>query len=340
MKHFNILFPIIQAGSGSDIFTYNLVSGLKKASIPATIKYLPSWSGYLPSFSKKFCDTYGYDLIHANTWNGYAFSGANPLVLTCHLVVFDPRYDQYRSFSQRLYHTLIYQYEKQGFRVADEVICISQDMQNKIEEIYGYSDSHLIYNGVDESLFKPETGDKTVLCKRFGLPPDKKILFFSGNPTRRKGGDLLPGIMNELGDDYVLVLTGGLREKREFRNPNIITIGKLRLQDLISLYNISDIFLFPTRLEGFCLSILEAMSCGVPVVSTNTSSLPEQIIDGKGGVLCPMDDVYAFKEAVRYLAEDEEMRKRMGNYNRQRVVDFFTQKRMTDEYVKVYKKLL
>jgi len=288
----------------------------------------------------KICKSADYDIIHANSWNGYAFSGLKPLVLTCHLVVSDPTYTHYRTLSQHMYHSLIYKFEKQGFSVADKTICISQDMQKQIEQIYGHSDSLLIYNGVDESVFKPEIFDRQSLCKKFGIPPEKKILFFSGNPTKRKGGDLLPGIMDELGDEYVLALTGGLRQERASNNPNVITVGKVGLCELISLYNLSEIFLFPTRLEGFCLSILEAMSCGKPVVSTNTSSLPEQIINGRGGILCPMDDVPAFAEAVRYLTENEDLTKKMGDYNRQRVLDFFTQKRMTDEYIKVYKKLL
>jgi glycosyltransferase involved in cell wall biosynthesis len=97
--------------------------------------------------------------------------------------------------------------------------------------------------------------------------------------------------------------------------------------------------LFPTRLEGFCLSILEAMSCGIPVVTTNTSSLPEQIFDGKGGYLCPVDDVKAYAEAIRHLAEDENLRSRMGRFNRQRVLDHFTIEKMTQEYIKVYRKI-
>jgi glycosyltransferase involved in cell wall biosynthesis len=334
-----IIFPLAKAGSGSDIFTYNLVSGLNNSSIHADIQDLPKWSGYIPSFMGKMCNSTGYDIIHANTWNGYAFSDPLPLVLTCHLVVFDPAYSHYRSLSQRLYHSLIYRYEKESFAVADIAVCISQNMQTKVEEIYGYSDSILVYNGVDESIFKPENYDKSSLCIKFGIPSDKKILFFSGNPTRRKGGDLLPGIMNELGDDYVLLLTGGLREKGSFHLPNIMTMGKMTLGDLILLYNISDVFLFPTRLEGCCLSILEAMACGAPVVTTNTSSMPEQIIDGKGGYLCPMDDVSAFVEAIRHLAEDEELRARMGRFNRQRILDHFTLEKMTREYLKVYRKI-
>jgi glycosyltransferase involved in cell wall biosynthesis len=340
MNQLKVIFPLIQGDSGSDIFTHNLKSGLNRKSVTADIQYLPPWSGFIPSLGGRLCDSSGYDLTHANTWNGYAFRGTNPLVLTCHLMVFDPAYDHYRSLSQRLYHSLIFQYEKQGFSVADNVICISQDMQKKIEEIYGYSDSLLIYNGIDNTIFKPETIDKLSLCKKYGIPPDKRILFFSGNPTRRKGGDLLPDIMNELGDDYVLVLTGGLRERGKYCYPNILIVGKVELIDLISLYNLSDLFLFPTRLEGFCLSILEAMACGKPIVTTNTSSLPEQVVEGKGGFLCPIDDVKAYADAVRHLAEDENLSARMGRFNRQRILDMFTLEKMTNEYVNVYTKII
>ncbi|HOJ97887.1 MAG TPA: hypothetical protein PK024_13730, partial [Methanospirillum sp.] len=62
-----VLFPLARAGSGSDIFTYNLVSGLHKSSVHADIQYLPGWSGYYPPLMGKLCNQTVYDVIHANS---------------------------------------------------------------------------------------------------------------------------------------------------------------------------------------------------------------------------------------------------------------------------------
>ncbi|KAF5083742.1 D-inositol-3-phosphate glycosyltransferase [anaerobic digester metagenome] len=334
-----ILFPLAKAGSGSDIFTYNLVSGLNNSSIHADIQYLPNWSGYIPSFMGKMCKSAGYDIIHSNTWNGFAFVGLSPLVVTEHLIVHDPIFYPYKSIAQRLYHSKIFYDEQKTILNSDMVVSISRYCQKKIEEFFDYDNSVLIYNGIDEEIFKPINTDPSLLRKKYGLPTDKKILFFSGNPTIRKGGDLLPHIMKELGNEYILLMTGGLRKGQIRTGQNIISLGRLTLQELIEIYNLGELFLFPTRMEGFCLSILEAMSCGMPIVSTNVASLPEQVIDGKGGVLCPMDDIRAFANAVRYITEDESIHRKMGIFNRSRVLSEFSLTKMVKNYVNIYKKL-
>lgn len=336
----NVLFPLTKAGSGSDIFTYNLASGLRTSSHGVDLKFLPGWSGLFPPIMGKLCNTSECDVIHANTRDGFGFAGRKPLVVTEHLVVHDPLLNPYKSRLERLYHSQIYRYEQKSLASADIVVSISNYVQKKIEEEFGYFDSVLIFNGINENMFCPLPIDREALLRKYSLSEDKKILFFAGNPTIRKGGDLLPKIMDNLGEEYILLITGGLREKITYNRPNIISTGKIALSELVLLYNLSDLFLFPSRLEGFCLSVLEAMSCGTPVVTTNVSSLPEQIIDGKGGILCPIDDISAFGEAVQCITEDENLRRRMGDFNRQRILDSFTQEKMTREYIKVYNTLI
>ena len=336
----NILFPLVRAGSGSDIFTYNLVTGLNNLSVHADVQYLPGWTGYVPSLMGRICRPEGYDLIHANTWNGFSFKGLLPVVVTEHLIVHDPFFNKYKSVPQRIYHSKIFYDERRSIFNSDVVVNISRYTQEKMKEIYGYDDSVLIYNGIDEGLFKPLNMDDLQFRKKYNLPTGKKILLFSGNPTIRKGGDLLPRIMKEVGDEYILLMTGGLRKEHVQTGQNVISLGKLTLSELIEVYNACELFLFPTRLEGFCLSVLEAMSCGLPVVTTNVASLPEQIIDGKGGFLCRMDDVKAYADAIHYIAEDENLRVRMGRFNRQRVLDMFTLEKMTENYIKVYNRII
>lgn len=336
----NILFPLAQAGSGSDIFTYNLVSGLNNSSIQADIQYLPRWSGYVPSFMGKMCKSAGYDIVHANTWNGFAFKKNNqPLVVTEHHLVHDSIFQPYKTSLQRLYHTYIFQFEKKSINVADSVISISNYTKNKVEEVFDYFDSILIYNGIDEKIFKPLEVENHKIYSNILLPSKNTILFFSGNATVRKGGDLLPKIMNELGENYTLLISGGLRKSIHLNAPNIISTGKLSLQELVEIYNYADIFLFPTRLEGFGLSVAEAMACGKPVVTTDCSSMPELVVDGKGGFLCEMDNVKDFAESIRILAEDSSLRREMGKFNRNRVEKKFTLDRMVQEYIREYKKL-
>ena len=332
----NILFPLIKAGSGSDIFTCNLVSGLNKRLVKNKILFLPGWSGVYPPVAGYLCNSSGYDILHTNTWNAYAFKADIPLVATEHHVVHDPEFYRYKSRGQKYYHKFIHRYERKSLDQAQAVTCVSKYTQKMLKQVFGYSDSHLIYNGIDTNLFKPAF----ISRQDYGIPDDVTILLNIGNLSNRKGSDLLSPIMKELGDKYVLFTSAGLRPNRYINSPGIRSIGKVNFNSLLNFYNLCDILLFPTRLEGFGLSVAEAMACEKPIVTTDCSSLPELVEQDKGGILCELDNIHDYANAVRYLAEDENLRKKMGNFNRNKVLDMFTIDRMTEKYVALYHGLI
>jgi glycosyltransferase involved in cell wall biosynthesis len=205
-----------------------------------------------------------------------------------------------------------------------------------LEEVFGYTDAHLVYVGIDEKLFSPSSPETDVM----DIPKAKNVLFFAGNLSRRKGADLLPAIMNQLGDEYLLLVASGQKQGSVYGCSNIINLGKLPLDQMVVTYNLCDIFLTPSRLEGFGLSVAEAMACGKPVVATDSSSLPELVMDGRGGFLCRMDDVKDFADKIRHLAADEDLRKEMGTFNRKRIEEKFTTEKMTEKYLRIYHSLL
>jgi glycosyltransferase involved in cell wall biosynthesis len=146
--------------------------------------------------------------------------------------------------------------------------------------------------------------------------------------------------MDLLGDEYILFIASGTRGGFNLGRNTIRNLGNLSLSELIALYNLCDIFLFPSRLEGFGLSVAEAMACGKPVVATNGSSLPELVVDGKGGFLCEMNNVGDFADRIQYLVEQEQEQRVMGAFNRQQVMEHFEIKRMVRQYIDLYRSLL
>jgi glycosyltransferase involved in cell wall biosynthesis len=96
----------------------------------------------------------------------------------------------------------------------------------------------------------------------------------------------------------------------------------------------------PTVREGLCVSVLEAMACGLPVITSNCSSLPEQIDEGKGGFLCPVGDINAFVDKINLLAKSPGLRKEMGSYNREKVLKYFTLTRMVKAYRNLFEEIL
>jgi len=327
----------VRGGSGVDVWAQNLCEGLQKVGVSCNLNLIPDIYQFCPGLIPLRKTTYdNADVIESNTWNGFGFKNEKPLVVTEHLVVHDPMFNPYKTLGQKLFHRQVFKFEKKSLAIADAVTCVSRFAQKQLEYVFDYHDSVMIYNGIDTSLFRPAN----VSREHWNIADNKKILFFSGTPSVRKGADLLPKIMDLLGDEYILLIASGTKKGFYWGRDNIRNLGCLPLAELIDIYNLCDIFLFPSRLEGFGLSVAEAMSCEKPVVATNGSSLPELVVDGRGGFLCEMDNVKEFAARIRYLAEDAGERGMMARFNRERVQEKFELSLMVKQYINLYQSLL
>ncbi len=326
----------VKGGSGIDVWAESLCRGLRKEGHICDVDLCSGIYQIIPlrpGFPKIKNDS---DIIQGNSWNGLVFSQTVPLVVTEHLVVHDPQFAPYKSIAQKAYHRWIYQCEKKTLDAADAVTCVSHYSRKQLESTFEYTSANVIYNGIDTSIFHP--------THPAGIPNSKKkcpiVLFYAGNLSKRKGSDLLPAIMKRLGERFQLNIASGYTKSTAFKMKNIQNLGYLSVSQLVEAYNHCDIFLSPTRLEGFGLSVAEAMACGKPVVATNGSSLPELVVDGKGGFLCEMDNTAAFAERIRYLAEEPSEREKIGRFNQDRVKELFSLDDMVKKYVRLYKSLI
>lgn len=322
----------VEAGGG--VYFNSLYNTLKKLNLDVESILTPRYLGYVPPkvFFKNL--KFNGDIIHTSEDVGFVVDKkSKPIVTTLFHCVLDPAYQKYTTNLQKIYHKFfVKKYVEKSLKNADSIIALSEHSKESIKKIFGYENVKVIYPGIDIEKFKP--------IKKDNNSGDKTKLLFVGNLIKRKGIDLLPKIMKELGDDFVLYHTSGLRTKKVFSEKNIISLGNLSVDNLIKAYNDCDIFLSPSRLESFGLSVAEAMACGKPVVTTNYSSLPELVIDGKGGFLCKMDDIKEFAEKIKYLAKDEYLMKRMGKFNRKKVLNDFSSEKMGKNYIKIYKSLI
>lgn len=272
------------------------------------------------------------DLIH--TVADYAFFLAPPtapLVITFQNFVLD-RF--MKNFSSRLqwlhYRTDLTLYIKLALRRAHAVTAVSEFTSDLVRRETGYSGNiHIIPNGVDVNRFvpRPDTGANR----------DEIRVLFSGNPTTRKGAQWLRAIAENLQPGVKIACASGLANRWNItESEHIDVLGKIPFDKMADLYRSSDILLMPTVREGLSLSILEAMACGLPVVTTDCSSMPEQIEHGKGGFLCKLGDAEDFASRINQLAGSEQMRLKMGRHNRTIAESRFSLERMVKSYQELF----
>jgi glycosyltransferase involved in cell wall biosynthesis len=334
----NIAVPIINNDSGSAVYFRDLQRELSRRGITIELKQFSPLFECAPALTKAISWLSAArekpDIVHSNADYGVAFKvKGKPFITTVHHNVFDDGYQRFTTFPQKVYHFgLLKNRLARALKEADRVVAVSHSTKASLERTFGATNVEVIYNGIDTELFKPKD-----------IQPEDEFagrirLLFVGNLIMRKGADLLPTIMKKLGGNYVLFYTAGKRRGKSFTAPNMIRRVVKSRADLVDLYNNADIFLFPSRLEGFGYSVGEAMACGKPVVCTDASSLPELIVDEKGGFLCRLDSVDDFFDKVRLLGRNEQLRRTMGKFNRNRIVRHFNISQMGTSYGKFYRR--
>ena len=257
-----------------------------------------------------------------------------PLVLTFHNYVLDPWIRPYSSPLQKIhYGTDLRLWSKMAVRRAHRITAVSHftaDLAQKDLKID--CPLKVIYNGIDTAHFFPT---------RSKASRKELRVFFSGNLTRRKGAHWLHAIGKRLKKDVTIYYTQGLRTRKPLQAAHgLKAVGPIPFERMAERYREMDILLLPTVREGLSLSVLEAMACGLPVIASDCSSLPEQIDHGKGGFLCPIGNVDSFAEKINLLADAPNLRREMGEYNRAKVEKMFTLERMVNEYKDLFEEVL
>jgi glycosyltransferase involved in cell wall biosynthesis len=284
----------------------------------------------------------GFDVVQGRSRVAFAFREMGlPVVTTVHHLTTDPDLQPYSSLAQRIFYRLVEsRYDGLSVARADAVVCVSRFTQRQVEQTYGRRDSIIIFDGIDTDVFVPTAG---MARRDDGLPPSdaRMRLLFVGNRTRRKGFDLLPQIMDRLPADYTLFYTGGFQGQDEGPpHPRMVAIGSPDRAGLVAAYQSCDILLFPSRLEGFGIAPAEALACGRPVVTTNASALPEVVDEGLSGFLVARNDVDGYADRVRALGEDAALRRRFGEFGREKVAASFGYDQLGSGFAALYARLL
>lgn len=173
------------------------------------------------------------------------------------------------------------------------------------------------------------------------LPFEKKLpdtvgsVLFAGHVKTAKGCDVIYKAA-ELFPEIRFTLLGHISDpfrKRE-KPDNLILLGEVTGEQVKSEMLKADVLLFPTRTEGFPYVIMEAMACGMPIISTPVGAIPD-MLENNGGILVPVGDVGAVAEAISAL-QNRDRREKMACWNRQKARSCYTADKVMDRLFTVY----
>jgi glycosyltransferase involved in cell wall biosynthesis len=212
-------------------------------------------------------------------------------------------------------------------RRADDIIADSGCSQRDIVRRLGIAASrvHVVYLAADARYYPTDEAQIESVRRKYSLPAN--FLLYLGGFDQRKNVGVIIQAFAQLRDLYAagyrLVLGGVMLGKdseffpaprriaREANLPDdaIRYIGWVDEADKPALYSSANIFLFPSRYEGFGLPSLEAMACGAPVICSNASSLPEVV--GGAGITIDPNDIAAWADTIRAVASNAQRQAEM-----------------------------
>ena len=258
-----------------------------------------------------------------------------PVITTLHgtditLIGSDPTYKQVVDFS---------------INQSDGVTAVSEYLKNETYRLFDINkEIKVIPNFIDLDRFKKSKKEhfKKAIC-----PEDEKIVTHVSNFREVKRVTDVVAAFNKVLENGVqakllMVGDGPERAKAEQKCRELGICNHVRFlgkQDQVEeVLSISDLFMIPSGSETFGLAALEAMSCSVPVISSNIGGLPEVNIHGETGYLCELADVECMGRCATEILTNEELHTRMAKAARKRA-EIFEMSKVITEYEKYYEEV-
>jgi UDP-glucose:(heptosyl)LPS alpha-1,3-glucosyltransferase len=211
----------------------------------------------------------------------------------------------FRRFNRK--HGKILELEKSLFagRGAGRVIVNSQMVKNEIVQLYGYPAAKidLVRNGLPLDQFQFDADVRTKARDWLELKETEIAVLFAGSSWERKGLPFAIDAVESCRDRRLRLFVAGRGNARPYQSSRARFLGEI--EDVRRAYAAADIFILPTIYDPFSNACLEALACGLPVITTRANGFSEIIEQGVHGsvVECP-DDVPALREALVYWSDD------------------------------------
>jgi glycosyltransferase involved in cell wall biosynthesis len=255
-----------------------------------------------------------------------------------------------RLIHRRLYYRVIKALERRLYvRPRAQLILIAHKTQHDLDRFYGPHDElPVVYMGIDRATFNPlaRVARRPDARRELGIADGRFVFLLVGNDWRKKGLFTLLDALPLLADFPVLLLVAGSDESHSYQK----RIRESKLEDRVRFlpsrpdvafyYAAADAYVGPSIEDTFAQPPAEAMSCGLPVITTVTNGTAEIITDGVDGILLrDPSDAQALGVAMRSLCSDRELCLRLGQ-NAARTAEQYTWDRNGQQFRDIFARIL
>lgn len=281
------------------------------------------------------------ELYHVPKNTGVPFFHNIPVVVTIHDIIPHVFPDKYLSnILERIWYELAI---RVSIHRSDKILTISNFSKEELIRYYDVDSSkieivYLAYNEAFRTI--EETSMLNDVKERYRLN-NKYILAIGGSEYRKNIQRLINVYLENFRDNYELIVVGGkwrdIDLSKKYQGNNIRFITGVPEEDLIAIYNMASVFVFPSFYEGFGIPVLEGMACGVPVVTSNVSSMPE--VGGDAAIYFNPYDEDDMAEKIKMVLDDKQLREEMISKGLEKVKEYSWEK-CAKETLKVYEEVL
>ncbi|MBI0398577.1 glycosyltransferase family 4 protein [Cyclobacterium marinum] len=314
--------------------------------VPLTPAPYPIWE---QKHLAKAVKTYQLDLLHC-TSNTAPVACSVPLLITLHDIIYLEKINlKEGTWYQRLGNIYRRWNVPKVVKNAAMIFTVSHYEQKRIVQHFNMKVDavQVVYNGV-ANHFKVESPEKQeIIRNKYNLP--KAFILFLGNTDPKKN---LKGVLKSLAIldkkkvDYPDIVMPDFGKEvlvsmlNEIKAPQLLSkihlTGYIPNEDLPAIYSQAKVFLYPSLRESFGLPILEGMACGCPVITANTSSMPE--VAGDAAIIVDPFDPSAISAGIEKILSDEVLRKELISKGYDRP-PFFDYKKGALDTLTAYKKI-
>jgi glycosyltransferase involved in cell wall biosynthesis len=237
---------------------------------------------------------------------------------------------------------------------SDKIQCISQPVLNELTKVYPSIEKKSVIGGAGINLNSYSTGCPSNIRKEFSISTDSLLLVSVGHAVPVKGWDILLIAYSKFLNIFPqskLLLVGSTElenEKETFQSimqlletlslkNNVILTGKR--YDIPDILAATDIYVQPSRSEGLCLALIEALAAGLPSVASNVGGIKDIIHNGKNGLLFEREDVNGLTENILRLAQDPVLQAKLSS-NALPSVQHYGLENVVKMNMNIYKELL